>query len=65
MADVMPLRHPARPTLLSILGCPLTPTEGSVRIRGTAGDGADPEQLTEIRRRYVGSAFQNYRVFAP
>ncbi len=43
-------------TLLSILGCMLAPTEGTVRICGTAINGARPEELAQIRRQHIGFA---------
>ena len=50
-------------TLLSVLGCMLTPTKGTVRIIGQSTTGAQPEALTELRRRHVGFIFQTYHLF--
>ncbi len=51
-------------TLLSILGCMLAPTEGTVRICGTAINGARPEDLAQIRRQHIGFVFQSYHLFS-
>lgn len=50
-------------TLLLVLGCMLTPTSGTVRIRGQTTAGLRPEQLAEMRRRHVGFIFQTYHLF--
>jgi putative ABC transport system ATP-binding protein len=50
-------------TLLSVLGCMLTPTRGTVRIRGRSIEGADPEELAQLRRENVGFVFQSYHLF--
>lgn len=50
-------------TLLSILGCMLTPDAGTVRICGVAAERAGPEELAEIRRKYIGFVFQSYHLF--
>ncbi len=52
-------------TLLSILGCMLAPTEGTVRVCGTAINGARPEDLAQIRRQHIGFVFQSYHLFPP
>ena len=51
-------------TLLSILGCMLAPTEGTVRVCGTAASGARPEELARIRREHIGFVFQSYHLFS-
>jgi putative ABC transport system ATP-binding protein len=48
---------------LSILGCMLTPTEGTVLICGQSTEGADPEQLAKIRREHIGFVFQSFHLF--
>ncbi|MBI5112417.1 MAG: ABC transporter ATP-binding protein [Rhodovulum sp.] len=50
-------------TLLSILGGMLTPTRGTVRLRGETTTGAGPEALAALRRRHVGFVFQSYHLF--
>ena len=50
-------------TLLSILGCILTPTAGTVRVCGRATQGADAEALAKLRRDHVGFVFQSYHLF--
>jgi len=51
-------------TLLSILGCMLAPTEGTVRICGTATSGVRPERLADLRRLHIGFVFQSYHLFS-
>ncbi len=50
-------------TLLSILGCMLTPDSGTVRVCGVPAEKARPEELAEIRRKYIGFVFQSYHLF--
>ena len=50
-------------TMLSILGCMLTPTSGSIRIRGRTTDGANAGALAKLRRDHVGFVFQTYHLF--
>jgi putative ABC transport system ATP-binding protein len=50
-------------TLLSLLGGMLTPSEGTVEICGHSTEGADAEELAEIRRRYIGFVFQTFHLF--
>lgn len=50
-------------TLLSILGCILTPTSGTVRVDDTVANGLSPEELAELRRKYIGFIFQSYNLF--
>lgn len=50
-------------TLLSILGCMLIPNSGTVRICGIPIEKAGPEQLAEMRRRFIGFVFQSYHLF--
>lgn len=50
-------------TMLSILGCILTPTEGSVTIAGKSTKGLGPEDLAAIRREHIGLIFQSYNLF--
>ena len=50
-------------TLLSVLGGMLTPTSGTVEIRGVSTAGADPEKLAGLRRQHMGFVFQTYHLF--
>jgi len=49
-------------TLLSVLGC-MSPTSGSVNIRGRAITGLDAEELAQVRRENIGFVFQSYHLF--
>ena len=51
-------------TLLSVLGCMLAPTTGTVRICGTSTSGARPEDLAKLRRQHIGFVFQSYHLFS-
>jgi putative ABC transport system ATP-binding protein len=50
-------------TLLCVLGCMLSPTRGTVRVRGQSTAGARPEELAKLRREHVGFIFQSYHLF--
>jgi putative ABC transport system ATP-binding protein len=50
-------------TLLSIMGCLMTPTDGIVRLRGRSTAGAGPEDLAKLRRDHIGFVFQSYHLF--
>ena len=50
-------------TLLCILGCMLTATSGTVRVRGHSTTGAGPEDLAKLRRNHIGFIFQSYHLF--
>ncbi len=50
-------------TLLSILGCILTSTSGDLRIAGVDTEGLGPEELANLRRKYIGFIFQSYNLF--
>ena len=50
-------------TLLAVLGCMLSPNIGSVRVCGRSTAGLAPEQLTRLRRDYIGFVFQSYHLF--
>jgi putative ABC transport system ATP-binding protein len=41
----------------------LTPTEGSVRVRGASIEGKGPEDLAKLRRENIGFVFQSYHLF--
>ena len=50
-------------TPLSILGCMLTPTEGTVQVRGESIAGKAAEDLAKLRRENIGFVFQSYHLF--
>ena len=50
-------------TLLSVVGCMLSPTRGTVRVVGRDTHGLKPEDLAAIRRQHVGFVFQSFRLF--
>jgi putative ABC transport system ATP-binding protein len=50
-------------TLLSILGCILTPDEGSVRVLGREVSRLDTDRLTAFRRDHLGFIFQTFNLF--
>jgi putative ABC transport system ATP-binding protein len=50
-------------TLMSILGCIMSPSEGAIRVCGHSTVGLSPEELAEVRRRYIGFVFQSYHLF--
>jgi len=50
-------------TLLSVLGAMLSPTSGTVHIRGRSTTGLGPEELAVLRRDNVGFVFQSYHLF--
>jgi putative ABC transport system ATP-binding protein len=49
-------------SLLSLLGCLLSPDEGKVFVEGNAVQGLDEEQKTELRRKKIGFVFQSFRL---
>lgn len=51
-------------TLLSMLGCMLAPSSGTVRVCGTAIDGASAEELALVRQQHIGFVFQAYHLFS-
>ena len=50
-------------TFLSILGCMLSPNEGTIHIRGDSIAGKSPEDLAKLRRDHIGFVFQSYHLF--
>jgi putative ABC transport system ATP-binding protein len=50
-------------TLLSVLGCMLSPTRGTVHLLGRSTAGLPPEELARLRRTHVGFVFQSYHLF--
>jgi putative ABC transport system ATP-binding protein len=50
-------------TLISIMGCILRPTSGSVQIEGRDVTGLSEKELPAIRLRHIGFVFQNFNLF--
>jgi putative ABC transport system ATP-binding protein len=64
--EVVALEGPSgsgKTTLLQILGCILSPTEGSVRVAGKPAPAQRPDQLAALRREHIGFVFQQYNLF--
>jgi putative ABC transport system ATP-binding protein len=64
--EIVALEGPSgsgKTTFLTILGCMLTPSSGSVVIEGKEVDPSRPKQLPEIRRRSIGFVFQQFNLF--
>jgi putative ABC transport system ATP-binding protein len=64
--EIVALEGPSgsgKTTFLSILGCILTPTSGSVVVDGEAIDARRPGRLPAIRKRSIGFIFQQYNLF--
>lgn len=49
-------------TILNLIGCIDTPTEGSVRIEGTATDILSDREITDLRHRVLGFIFQSFNL---
>jgi putative ABC transport system ATP-binding protein len=49
-------------SLLSLLGCLLSPDDGKVFVEGVAVQGLNEEQKTELRRKKIGFVFQTFRL---
>ena len=49
-------------TLISILGCLIRPSSGTVEIAGRRVDGLDERELPSIRRRHIGFVFQSFNL---
>jgi putative ABC transport system ATP-binding protein len=50
-------------TFLSILGCILTPSSGSLSVEGEPVDEKRPERLPDIRKKSIGFVFQQFNLF--
>jgi putative ABC transport system ATP-binding protein len=64
--EVVALEGPSgsgKTTFLSILGCLLGATGGSVEIAGERVDAARPSKLQDVRRRHIGFVFQQFNLF--
>ena len=49
-------------SLLNILSCLDTPTQGSYVLEGKQVEGHSPDELAEIRNRHIGFVFQNFNL---
>ena len=64
--EIVALEGPSgsgKTTFLSILGCILTPTSGSVVVDGQRVDTLSSGRLAEVRKRSIGFVFQQYNLF--
>ena len=64
--EVVALEGPSgsgKTTFLSILGCLLGASGGSVEIAGERVDAAKAKTLQEVRRRHIGFVFQQFNLF--
>jgi putative ABC transport system ATP-binding protein len=64
--EIVALEGPSgsgKTTFLSILGCILTPTSGSVVVDGQRVDRLSSGRLAEVRKRSIGFVFQQYNLF--
>lgn len=64
--EIVALEGPSgsgKTTFLSILGCILTPTSGSVVIDGQPVEKLSVGRLAEVRKRSIGFVFQQYNLF--
>jgi putative ABC transport system ATP-binding protein len=64
--EVVALEGPSgsgKTTFLSILGCLLGATAGSVEIAGERVETAKPAKLQDVRRRHIGFVFQQFNLF--
>ncbi len=64
--EVVALEGPSgsgKTTFLSILGCLLGASGGSVEIAGEHVEAAKPAKLQDVRRRHIGFVFQQFNLF--
>jgi putative ABC transport system ATP-binding protein len=64
--EVVALEGPSgsgKTTLISILGCLLSASSGTVSIAGQKVDASRPLRLHELRRRHIGFVFQQFNLF--
>lgn len=64
--EVVALEGPSgsgKTTLLQILGCILSPTEGSVHVNGESADLSNASALAALRKRHIGFVFQQFNLF--
>src|SRR5689334_16930920 len=63
--EIVSLEGPSgsgKTTMLSIVGCIMSPTSGQVIIEGRAIDVDDPRLLQQTRQRSIGFVFQQYNL---
>ncbi len=64
--EIVALEGPSgsgKTTFLSILGCILTPTTGTVAVDGQRVDALSSGRLADVRKRSIGFVFQQYNLF--
>jgi putative ABC transport system ATP-binding protein len=64
--EVVALEGPSgsgKTTFLSILGCLLGASSGTVEIGGERVDGEKPARLQAVRKRHIGFVFQQFNLF--
>ena len=64
--EVLALEGPSgsgKTTLISILGCILSATSGTVVVDGQTVDPKRPSKLVNLRRKSIGFVFQQYNLF--
>jgi putative ABC transport system ATP-binding protein len=64
--EIVALEGPSgsgKTTFLSILGCILTPTSGTVAVDGQRVDALSSGRLAAVRKRSIGFVFQQYNLF--
>jgi putative ABC transport system ATP-binding protein len=64
--EVLALEGPSgsgKTTLISILGCILSATSGTVIVDGQTVDPKRPAKLVKLRRKSIGFVFQQYNLF--
>jgi putative ABC transport system ATP-binding protein len=64
--EIVALEGPSgsgKTTFLSILGCILTPTSGTVAVDGQRVDALSSGRLAQVRKRSIGFVFQQYNLF--
>lgn len=49
-------------TILNMIGCIDTPTEGTVKIEGTPTSGLSDREITELRHKVIGFIFQSFNL---
>ena len=63
MVGIMGPSGSGKTTMLSVLGCLLTPTDGSVEVLGQEVATLAPSALARVRRRSIGFVFQAFNLF--
>ena len=50
-------------TLMSVAGCLLSPTSGSLTVEGRGVDFGSPADMVRVRRESIGFVFQSFNLF--